>query len=330
MKNQPTVLTVSFALCIFMLFGLSNISNAKYYTFENVINGAQEVPAVVTGGSGTIKGTYNDVTNLISYNIIFFGLTGTTSAGHFHGPALAGVNAGVQIGYAGFPLSVTNGTYTSTSTLTAAQETQLIGGMWYANIHTSFKPGGEIRGQINMLPVSLNLATLIEGLLVTIDNNNGGHFTLRDTLKVYLRNSTSPYAVADSAKVYFSNSGNSNPVFDNVNPSLSYYIQINHRNSIDTWSKSPVSLLYGSILYNFILAANKAFGDNLKNVYGCYCLYSGDTNKDAIIDASDLSDIDNNLDVTGYVKQDLNGDDYVDASDLNICDNNQSVQSATP
>ena len=47
-------------------------------------------------------------------------------------------------------------------------------------------------------------------------------------------------------------------------------------------------------------------------------------NQDGIIDASDVSEVDNNasLSLSGYVQSDLNGDDFVDAADLSIVDNN--------
>lgn len=54
------------------------------------------------------------------------------------------------------------------------------------------------------------------------------------------------------------------------------------------------------------------------------CIFSGDVNQDGIIDAGDLSLVDNDAfnSVSGYVVADLNGDGFVDASDLSIVDNN--------
>ena len=40
------------------------------------------------------------------------------------------------------------GTATGTVTLTDAQETDFLAGMWYGNIHTAANTGGEIRGQV--------------------------------------------------------------------------------------------------------------------------------------------------------------------------------------
>lgn len=63
-------------------------------------------------------------------------------------------------------------------------------------------------------------------------------------------------------------------------------------------------------------------------------LYSGDVNKDATVDASDLSYADNDAlnSISGYVPTDVTGDDFVDAGDVSIIDNNasNSVSSITP
>ena len=55
-----------------------------------------------------------------------------------------------------------------------------------------------------------------------------------------------------------------------------------------------------------------------------YCTYSGDTDQDGIIDASDISIIDNDviLSLSGYLDSDLNGDYITDAGDMSIADNN--------
>jgi len=94
------------------------------------------------GGSGTV--TYDDATNLLSWNITFSNLSGPAVAAHFHGPATPAENAGVI---------VTIGDLTSPSVgsqvITEADEAQLLGGDWYINYHTSACGGGEIRGQVS-------------------------------------------------------------------------------------------------------------------------------------------------------------------------------------
>ena len=136
-------------LVFFLFFLILGYSvKATTYPIHNTFSGAQEVPPNASPGRGTIVGTYNDVTNTISYTIIFSGLVSPTTAAHFHAPAPPGVNAPVIIGYAGFPVGVPSGMYSNTHVITDGQETQLFAGLWYSNIHTSLFPGGEIRTQI--------------------------------------------------------------------------------------------------------------------------------------------------------------------------------------
>lgn len=165
--------------------------------------------------------------------------------------------------------------------------------------------------------ISLNLTAFIEGFW-------NGTSMVSDTARVYLRNSTSPYAIADSAVSVLNQNGLGTFCFFNAG-SGSYYLDVKHRNSIETWSKLPVTFLNGTAAtYNFSTAANKAYGDNLILKAGKYCIYGGDVNKDDIVDASDVSNVDNDAlnSVSGYVKTDLTGDDYVDSADLSIVDNN--------
>jgi hypothetical protein len=47
-----------------------------------------------------------------------------------------------------FPLGVTSGAFSGSATITDTQESQLLAGLWYMNIHTATSAGGEIRGQV--------------------------------------------------------------------------------------------------------------------------------------------------------------------------------------
>ena len=65
-----------------------------------------------------------------------------------------------------------------------------------------------------------------------------------------------------------------------------------------------------------------------------FAFYSGDLNRVGAIDASYLSEVDNDAEnsLSDYVKTDVNGDDFVDANDLSIVDNNSSsgIYAITP
>ena len=110
--------------------------------FAATIDGLQEVPPVVTNGSGNGCFTLNS-DNTLSFNIEFSGLTGTETAAHIHGPAPPGANAGVQFG-----LPTGSPKVGSVGPLSAQQVSDLQAGLYYVNIHSTTNPGGEIRGQI--------------------------------------------------------------------------------------------------------------------------------------------------------------------------------------
>lgn len=117
------------------------------YTLSGTASGSQEVPAVTTGGSGTVTGSYNSSTNLLNYTVTWTGLSGPATLMHFHGPASAGANAGVALGITGFT-SAASGSYTGSATLNDTQEADLLAGKWYYNVHTTANGGGEIRAQV--------------------------------------------------------------------------------------------------------------------------------------------------------------------------------------
>jgi hypothetical protein len=128
--------------------------------------------AVGATGSGTATLSIDEVTNLMSIQVAFQGLSGTTTASHIHGPTTSPLtgNAGVMTTtptFAGFPLGVSAGTYNKTLNLldattyragfvTASGGTvlgarnaflaALIGKKAYLNVHSTTFAGGEIRG----------------------------------------------------------------------------------------------------------------------------------------------------------------------------------------
>ena len=110
------------------------------------LRGANEVPAVSSAGTGSVDAVFNKESNLLRWKLNYAGLSGPATAGHFHGPAAVGANAGVAVPWPG-PLA--NG-MDGSATLTAAQAADLMAGKWYANVHTAAHPGGEIRGQMTV------------------------------------------------------------------------------------------------------------------------------------------------------------------------------------
>ncbi|MBK9225887.1 MAG: FG-GAP repeat protein [Ignavibacteria bacterium] len=160
-----------------------------------------------------------------------------------------------------------------------------------------------------------------------------------DTIKVYLRNSTSPFARVDSSKNILLGPGTGQQfLFRNVQNGIPYYIEVTHRNALTTWSADPVTFVNSDASIAFSVNSIYAYGNNEIQVdnspYDVFAFYSGDVNQDGTIDASDLALIDNDASnfVGGYVVTDLTGDDFVDGTDFALADNNAAnfVGAITP
>jgi hypothetical protein len=112
-------------------------------TFLATLNGASETPANASTASGSATFTYNPTTYILSGMVNFNGLVAT--AAHIHIGAV-GVAGSVV-----FPLGGASPTspisFTSTA-LTAQQQSDLMNGLYYVNVHSAAYPGGEIRGQL--------------------------------------------------------------------------------------------------------------------------------------------------------------------------------------
>jgi hypothetical protein len=178
----------------------------------------------------------------------------------------------------------------------------------------------EFNSQSQLL--QLNLTVFFEGFY-----NAGTDSQVNDTVRVYLRNSSSPYQAVDSAKAIADVNGSAVLMFANA-PSDTYYVALAHRNTIETWSASPIAMTNGdSANYNMSVSIVQAFGNNLIQVDNSpvrFALFSGDANQDGTVDATDLSIIDNDAAnfSSGYLPTDINGDDFIDGTDFAIADNN--------
>ncbi len=117
---------------------------AETLSFKAALTGAEEVPATTTKGVGQVDAMFDTVTMKLSWKGTYSGLSGPTTAAHFHGPADKGANAGVLI-----PAPAALSPFEGSATLTKAQETELMAGKVYFNIHTAANTNGEIRGQIS-------------------------------------------------------------------------------------------------------------------------------------------------------------------------------------
>ncbi|MBL9173209.1 MAG: CHRD domain-containing protein [Verrucomicrobiales bacterium] len=139
----------------------------------NGLNGGNEVPAngsTATGGGVGVGIRYDDVSNELSVNVAYglFGfnpLTGDYQSSSIHlgsaseeGPALVDL-AAIHI-----PVGPRSGIYSGNVTLSQAAESALLAGNLYMNINSTAFPGGEIRGQLTVVPEPGTVALGVLGL----------------------------------------------------------------------------------------------------------------------------------------------------------------------
>jgi hypothetical protein len=131
--------------------------------FTTTLTGGQQVPPVVSGGTGTGMVALNAAEDQMIVNLTFSGLTGNAILGHIHGTAAPNENAGVLFDFAGdvAALAAPGGTIPQrVFAISPSQVADLKAGLYYFNVHTGLNPGGEIRGQITPVIATLDRASL--------------------------------------------------------------------------------------------------------------------------------------------------------------------------
>ena len=132
------------ALTVIGLFLLWGVARADQINFKADLSSASEVPPVTSAGKGTATASLDTATKMLTWSVTYSGLSGPATAGHIHGPAAPGANAGVLVPFSGNLASPIKGS----ATLTDAQISDLEAGRTYMNLHTADNKGGEIRGQL--------------------------------------------------------------------------------------------------------------------------------------------------------------------------------------
>jgi hypothetical protein len=167
-----------------------------------------------------------------------------------------------------------------------------------------------------VLPVSLNLTALIQGLY-------NGTTMVPDTVIVELHNSASPYLSVDSQKGVLNTVGSGIFNFSNAVNDNPYYIVVKHRSGVETWSSVGNSFSYYVLSYDMTSGQTQAYGGNLVLKGSKWCIYSGDVNQDGFVTSNDYTSIDNDASKGDYhLVNDLNGDGFVTSNDFTCIDNN--------
>ena len=165
-------------------------ARAALFQYSVDFSGANESPANLSLGIGTGTVSYDDGSHLLTLQAVFSGLTGTTTASHIHAAtalpftSTAGV-ATTTPSFSGFPLGVSSGSFLKSLDLTLASSynpsyvaahggttlqaeadltAAMAAGKAYWNIHSTFAPGGEIRGFLVAVPEPSTLTLMLTGL----------------------------------------------------------------------------------------------------------------------------------------------------------------------
>jgi hypothetical protein len=129
-------------------------------TFEAFLSGLNEVGPNASPASGFGTVVLNAAQTQITVNESWSGLTAAATASHIHGPGGAGTNAAVLFPFSGVPAATSGAIPEQTFAITPTQVAYLFSGYLYMNVHTSTFPGGEIRGQLVLIPEPCSLALL--------------------------------------------------------------------------------------------------------------------------------------------------------------------------
>ncbi|MEZ5047709.1 MAG: GEVED domain-containing protein [Chitinophagaceae bacterium] len=223
----------------------------------------------------------------------------------------------------------------------ASIETALAPGTYYIVSEGYGNASGSITLQVNKKTncAILDVNCLLEGYYTNngllqkvlynqgMDPNPNSNFV--DTVSVSLHEAFFPYAAVHTCKSLLKTDGSIQCQFPLSTIGVNYYIVVDHRNTIETWSSQPITMA-NTNMYDFRLNANTAYGNNQVQVNSSpdfFAFYTGDNNQDGNIDIFDFLDldIDNQNFVSAYASTDFNGDGFVDVFDFLLWDpNNQS------
>jgi hypothetical protein len=179
------------ALCTSAVLALTALPAAAHEQIYTVVmTGPAEAPPNASGGDGVAIITFDLDLFTMRVQTTFAELAGNVTASHIHcctavpGAGTAGVATQTPT-FTGFPLGATFGSYDHTFDMTLASSynaafitanggtvstafTALLNGIdagrAYFNIHTSFAPGGEIRGFLAPVPEPSSYALMLGGL----------------------------------------------------------------------------------------------------------------------------------------------------------------------
>lgn len=144
---------------LFALAAAATAAHADTFEFFADLSADNEEPPALSPAEGAMTGTYDSDTNTFSFAWDIINLIGAPSApgAHIH-DGDPGVNGPIVFGFESdsWP-TLGNASWTG---MTSEQVDELFAGGYYINFHTDLFPGGEVRGQILLVPAPASLAML--------------------------------------------------------------------------------------------------------------------------------------------------------------------------
>ena len=117
-----------------------------------------------------------------------------------------------------------------------------------------------------------------------------------EVLYIYLAETAPPYNIVDTALAYLDFQDLNNVFAFQGAPSGNYYLIAKHRNSIETWSSTPVSINSTTpAFYDFTTSDAQAYGNNMLLKGVRWCIYSGDVDQNGSINLEDIVIIHNDI-----------------------------------
>jgi hypothetical protein len=166
-------------------------AHASPITFSAVLSGANEIPPNASSGTGLATVALDPIAQTLQVNVTYSGLSANDTAAHIHCCIPSGLPGNLMVAttvpaFPGFTTGVMSGDYhsvvfdltmpgiynpafvmaenNSIPQAEAALIFAITNGQSYLNIHTSAIPGGEIRGQLEPVPLPAALPLFATGL----------------------------------------------------------------------------------------------------------------------------------------------------------------------
>ena len=311
----------------------SNVGlNSPTYSDASLLNG-DVINCAMTSNATCVIG------NPANSSSLTMSVTPLAVIGSFS-PTSGQSGSGVVISGSGFTGTTSvkfNGTSASFSVVNASQINVIVPAAATTGVITVTKACNTASSSVNYTVIppvyTLTLKVFIEGFyrgsgLLQASVNPNLYPTVCDTVTVQIAQSIPPFTVLYSDKKVINTSGTGTFTFSGINSGGSYYIIVKHRNSIRTWSESPITLTGTSASYDFTNIISKAYGNNMiSNGDGTFSIRSGDTNQDGVIEIADYISVENSSHgfISGYVNGDLTGDNLIESSDFSVIENNSQT-----